>query len=216
MQCKLAFNLNDQQKGHSVKNLKLILILTTALLSVSCASKTTVIDHSHGQAATASIELPQFITAVKVNKDDVTIPFMAGYPYYLSVAEGPTTLKFIYTQNWGRNDSNLQRVKSNIMTLSFDAVAGTNYVLNYKKPPSISDVDNAGPYTDSFKAWIEAGTTQVALSNDTGKSMKGISLLAKQESSINTDRLTQLKDLWETADSEERKEFMNWVITPTE
>ncbi len=199
-----------------MNRIKLVVLMLATLITIGCASKTTTIDHSNGQAATAKIELPQFITALNVNNDEVTIPFMAGYPYYLSVAEGPVTLQFIYTQNWGRNSQNAKRIKTNILTIDFQAEAGKNYVLDYEKPSSISDPDNANYYIENFKAWIKNGETKIASAHNTGEKAKGVSLLAKQESQVTTDRLSELKRLWETANSEDRKEFMNWVITPAQ
>lgn len=204
-------------KAYRVKNLKLIVLLLVSLLAVGCASKTTTLDHSHGQPATATIELPRYITALYINSEEVTLPFMVGYPYFLNVAEGPVALKFIYAQNWGRNDRTRARVKSNIMTLNFQADAGNNYTIDFDKPSSTADPGNGEYYIRNFQAWVSTDDKKITSANNTGESPKGITVLLKQESQIPSGaRLTELKSLWKAANTEERKSFMNWVIAPTQ
>lgn len=200
-----------------MKNLKLIAPLLAVLLSVGCASKTTTLDHSNGQAATATIELPRHITAITVNYEDVVLPFMVGYPYFLSVAEGPVTLKFIYTQNWGRNDRTTELIKSNIMTLAFEATAGKNYTLDFKKPSSTSDPENSENYINNFEAWVVDDNKEHMSASNSGERPKGISLSTKSETTaLSGDRISELKRLWGAANPDERKAFMSWVITPTQ
>lgn len=194
---------------------KLIVPLLMLLLSVGCASKTTTLDHSHGQSATATIELPQHITALYVNNEEVVLPFMVGYPYFLSVAEGPVTLKFMYTQNWGRNDRTTERVKSNVMALKFQADAGENYTLDYDKPSSTSDPENSDTYIQSFQAWVVNNSNKSESASNTGAKTKGISIATQQENvALSGDRLPDLKRLWGAANADERKAFMSWVIAP--
>lgn len=200
-----------------MKTIKLIVLLLAPLLAAGCASKTTTLDHSNGQPATATIELPRYITALYINSEEVIIPFMVGYPYFLNVAEGPVTLKFVYAQDWGRNDRTRERVKSKIMELNFQAQSGNNYTVNFDKPSSISDPDNGESYIQNFQAWVVNNNRKITSAHNTGESPKGFNVLIKQESeSASGGRLAQLKLIWKTANTEERKAFMNWVIAPTQ
>ena len=203
-------------------------LLLLATLISGCAATNSTIDYAGGQSATATIEIPNHISARSINGEAIKLPFTISYPYSLQVAEGPVELVFLYSQDWGQTDRDTVRIKSDIMSLNFNAVAGKAYSVDFKKPNSTSNPDNAYYYTRNFESWLNDESGQIVKASNTGKSANSLSTIVvnalepaktvktTEPAEISGAELDELKRIWKQASEEDRKQFMNWVISPSE
>lgn len=217
------------------KTLRLIAAVMVALLA-GCASKMDTLDYADDASATAVIEFPQYIELRALDGEARSQPFTVSYPYQLKVAAGVHVIGFQYQQEWGAGASS-RYYKSPIMQLTFTARAGERYVIDYPKPAYIDRLNEGENYAKTFSAWLlTPGGEKIPAKAQP----KGPGILARLigggavatdsvptpdspaaagpvsrpgEARVESARLDALQTLWKDASEDERKAFMNWLIS---
>lgn len=208
-----------------------------ALIAISlsgCGTLKSDFNYAGDATETVTLVVPEPLRVRSLNGRSVGLPMMLKFPYTVTLSAGPHTLAFQYGETWGQGSSN-ELVRSAIMELNFDARSGESYQLDFKRPESVSNYDLAEDYVADFSAWlVDAQGRQIAArstDNSGGFAGKLASVVGVNESAnvvpapvqveASTDstaqpssRLESMQQLWESANDEEKKSFMQWVVAP--
>lgn len=212
--------------------LRALSVCAVSLLLHGCVSMSSEFDYTRGDGATAQVVVPEPVRILGVDGKVVSLPQLLEFPYTVTMSAGASKLYFQYGESWGEGQKSELR-RGPIMEVSFDARAGESYTLDFIRPESVDNLNRAEEYLSSYTAWLTDSLGQRIDAESTG-SRGGfrINLGSGAESVVSpndpsptvtteetatltqSSRLDTLKQLWLNADEDEKKEFMQWVVSP--
>lgn len=212
-----------------------VLVVCVAWLGLSgCAALQSEFDYTGGASDTVQVVMPEPLRVKSVNGKEVRLPLLIEYPYTVEVAAGASMLGFQYGEAWGVGDEN-ELVRGPIMEVAFDAQAGQSYAVEFERPESLRYREHAEAYVASFSAWLsdaQGARIEAVSTGDWGglggklasavktpeKAEEPVAVVepaAKEEPApAGNSRLESLQQLWQSANDEEKKAFMQWVVAP--
>ncbi|MEM9605675.1 MAG: DUF2057 family protein [Pseudomonadota bacterium] len=215
-----------------------VLAVCTAVLGLGgCASIPGEFDYASDAATAAQLELPYPLRVTSVNGRDVTLPPVLEFPYTVNVDAGTASVAFQYGEPWGVGDDN-ELVRGEIVVATFVARPGERFTVEFDPPEDTRDLGDAPEYLAGFSAWLrdpsgaridttstgETGVLEVNLTDmmagnkqpeTTATAAAAVPTPAPAPAATtSSSRLESLKSLWGSADEDEKKAFMQWVVAP--
>lgn len=132
---------------------RLIALVIGVLGLTSCATFESAFDYAGGNGNTAVVVFPEPIRLLGLDGRKAGLPLLLKYPYIVTLGEGPHIMSFQYGETWGVGDAN-ELVRGPIMELSFEVESGAQYQLDFDRPESVKNRDEAEAYINSFRAWV--------------------------------------------------------------
>ena len=190
------------------------LFFITLLLSLNSFLHADDIGQTLGQG-NISILIPSSLQLIQLDDQTIDSPQLSSGTYQLNVQPGYHQLALQYLENWNDNDEAGMLVESAVAFIRFNFVADTNYRLTI---PAIRDYDEAESFVANLDIRLQQNNTElskaISRSELEQQTRKGWLMVNDQQAAplpFESERLRNMKKLWQQATTEERKAFWIWL-----